>query len=117
MLTKWDDYPVHQTPDPIAFAGTDLNFYDRYFLNGYSRDGSIFFAAALGVYPHLNIMDGAFCVVHEGIQHNVGVSRHLRMERMDTQVGPFAVGVLEPLRRLRLKLDDNDAGITAEVEF
>jgi len=117
MLTKWDDYPVHQTPDPIAFAGTDRNFYDRYFFNGYSRDGSIFFAAALGVYPHLNIMDGAFCVVHEGIQHNVRVSRHMRMERMDTQVGPFAVAVLEPLRRLRLKLDDNDAGITAEVEF
>jgi hypothetical protein len=117
MLTKWDDYPVHQTPDPIAFAGTDRNFYDRYFFNGYSRDGSIFFAAALGVYPHLNIMDGAFCVVHEGIQHNVRVSRHMRMERMDTQVGPFAVAVLEPLRRLRLKLDDSDAGITADVEF
>jgi hypothetical protein len=117
MLTKWDDYPVHQTPDPIAFAGTDRNFYDRYFFNGYSRDGSVFFAAALGVYPHLNIMDGAFCVVHQGIQHNVRVSRHLMMERMDTQVGPFAVAVLEPLHSLRLTLDGNDAGITADVIF
>ncbi len=26
MLTKADDYPVHQTPEPIAFAGTDRNF-------------------------------------------------------------------------------------------
>src|SRR5260370_39526614 len=113
MLTKWDDYPVHQTPVPVAFAGTDRNFYDRYFFNGYSRDGNVFFAAALGVYPHLNIMDGAFCVVHQGIQHNVSVSRHLRMERMATQVGPFAVALLEPLHRWRLKLEVKHAGVTA----
>ena len=49
MLTKADDYPIHQTPEPIAFAGTDRNFYDRYFFNGYSRGGETFFAAALVV--------------------------------------------------------------------
>ncbi|PZU14334.1 MAG: hypothetical protein DI591_12175, partial [Citromicrobium sp.] len=38
MLTKGDDYPVHQTAEPIAFAGTDRNFYDRYFFNGYAPD-------------------------------------------------------------------------------
>lgn len=117
MLTKADDYPIHQTPDPIALAGTDRNFYDRYFFNGYAADGSVFFAAALGVYPHLNIMDGAFCVVHEGVQHNLRVSRHLRMERMDTTVGPFAVEVVEPLRRLRLRVADNPHGITADLTF
>ena len=62
MLTKADDYPVHQLPEPIATAGTDRNFYDRYFFNGYTPDGELFFAAALGVYPHLNVMDAAFSV-------------------------------------------------------
>ena len=38
MLSKADDYPIHQTPDPIAFSGTDRNFYDRYFFNGISND-------------------------------------------------------------------------------
>ena len=46
MLTKADDYPVHQTPEPIAYAGTDRNFYDRFFFNGLSADGSVFFAVA-----------------------------------------------------------------------
>ena len=51
MLTKADDYPVHQTADPIAYTATsDRNFYDRYFFNGYARDGSVYFAAALGLY-------------------------------------------------------------------
>ena len=34
MLTRGDDYPIHQTPEPIAYAGSDRNFYDRYFFNG-----------------------------------------------------------------------------------
>ena len=54
MLTKADDFPIHQTPEPIAYAGTDRNFYDRYFFNGYQPDGTEFFAIAFGVYPHLN---------------------------------------------------------------
>ena len=39
MLTKGDDFPIHQTPEPIAYSGSDRNFYDRYFFNGYSPDG------------------------------------------------------------------------------
>ena len=39
MLTKADDFPIHQTPEPIAYSGTDRNFYDRYFFNGYNPDG------------------------------------------------------------------------------
>ena len=38
MLTRFDDYPVHQTPEPVAHPSTgDRNFYDRYFFNGYAR--------------------------------------------------------------------------------
>ena len=58
MLTAGDEYPIHQTPEPVAFSGSDRNFYDRFFFNGYSADGSVFFAAAMGVYPHLNVIDG-----------------------------------------------------------
>src|ERR1043165_4445090 len=99
MLSKADDYPVHQLPEPIATSGTDRNFYDRYFFNGYTPDGAVFFAVALGVYPHLNVMDAAFSVIRAGVQHNLRASRLLNMERMDTAVGPIAVEVIEPLDR------------------
>jgi hypothetical protein len=117
MLTKGDDYPLHQTPEPIAYSGTDRNFYDRYFFNGYTADGGTFFAAALGVYPHLNVMDGSFCVVVDGVQHNLRASRVLGMERMDTTVGPLKVDVVEPLRSLRIRVARNDHGITADLTF
>ncbi|HEX7857718.1 MAG TPA: hypothetical protein VF503_28915 [Sphingobium sp.] len=117
MLTKADDYPIHQTPEPIAFSGSDRNFYDRYFFNGYSLGGDMFFAAALGVYPHLNIMDAAFAVRIGGRQYNIRGSRHLNMERMDTHVGPIRIEVVEPLKKLRIIVEDNEHGIAADVLF
>jgi len=117
MLTKADDYPIHQTAEPIAYAGTDRNFYDRYFFNGYQRDGDVFFAGALGVYPHLNVMDASFCVIHNGKQYNVHASRTLHMERLETRVGPIEVEVIEPLNVLRFTCTDPDNGIVADVTF
>jgi hypothetical protein len=117
MLTKADDFPIHQTPEPIAYAGTDRNFYDRYFFNGYTRDGSCFFAAAMGVYPQLNVIDAAFSVVVDGIQHNLHASRILNMERFDTRVGPIAIEVVEPLERLRLRVDDAEGRLRADLLF
>jgi len=69
-LTRGDDFPIHQTAEPIAYAGTDRNFYDRYFFNGYSPEAGSedYFAAAFGVYPHLNIADAAFVVVRDGVE-------------------------------------------------
>lgn len=116
MLTKADDYPVHQRAEPIATAGTDRNFYDRYFFNAQSPDGTRFLAAALGVYPHLNVMDAAVSWMDNGQQRSVFASRLLASERMDTEVGPISVEVVEPLKRLRLRLSDTD-GLSADLLF
>ena len=118
-LTRGDDYPIHQTPEPVAFAGTDRNFYDRYFFNGYepTGDGDSFFAAAFGVYPHLNIADASFCWMKDGRQINLHASRCLDMERMELSVGPISIEVIEPLRRLRLRVDAPDQGMRADLTF
>jgi len=116
MLSKADDYPVHQRPEPIATAGTDRNFYDRYFFNAQSPDGSRFLAAALGVYPHLNLIDAAVCWMADGQQRSVFASRILNMERMDTHAGPISVEIVEPLKSLRLRLGETD-GMSADLIF
>jgi len=117
MLTKADDYPIHQLSLPVSEVGTERNFYDRYFFNGYSKDGKVFFAVALCVYPNLNIMDGAFTVSHNGTQHNCRSSRILNQERLDTKVGSLEVQVIEPLKKLRVILNDKEAGISADLNF
>jgi hypothetical protein len=117
MLTKGDDYPLHQTPEPVAYSGADRNFYDRYFFNGYSPDGDLFFAAALGVYPQLNIMDAAFCLVRDGVQHNIRASKHLDSERLNLNVGPITLTIEEPLKTLRLQVNDDASGISVDIAF
>ena len=118
VLTKGDDYPIHQTAEPIAYAGTDRNFYDRYFFNGYAPSPDQgFFAVALGVYPHVNIMDASFCWLVGGEQINLHASRGLNMERMDTQVGGISIEVLEPLNSLKVTIDAPGEGIRGELIF
>jgi hypothetical protein len=117
VLTPYDDYPIHQTADPIAHpASGDANHYDRYFFNGFSRDGSTFFAAAMGHYPNRGIIDGAFSVITGGVQHSVFASGAMPLDRA-TKIGPVAVEVLEPLRRLRLRVEPNDFGVEADLVF
>ncbi|MCC6763658.1 MAG: hypothetical protein IT293_03265 [Deltaproteobacteria bacterium] len=118
MLTRLDDYPLHQTAEPIAQPATgDRNFYDRYFFNGYTRAGDLFFAAALGVYPNRRVMDAAFSVVKDGRQWVVRASRLAPCERTETAVGPITVEVVEPLRALRVRVAENPYGIAAELTF
>lgn len=117
MLTKGDDFPVHQTSEPLAFAGTDRNFYDRYFFNGYSPDGAVFFAAAMGFYPQLGIVDAAFCAIVDGVQHNLRASRRSGGERLDLSVGPIAIHIDAPLETITLRIAPNDGPLAAELRF
>jgi len=117
MLTPFDDHPIHQTPSPIAqLASSDLNQYDRYFFNGHDADGELFFAAAMGHYPNRGVVDAAFCVVHDGVQHSVFASGLIGPDR-STRVGPLRVEILEGLRTLKVVVEPNDTGIVADLTF
>ena len=116
VLSRGDEYPIHQTAEPVAYSGTDRNFYDRYFFNGYAPDGSGFFAAALGVYPHLDIIDAHCTVVRDGVQHCVHASAELGMERMAMAVGPISIEIVEALNVLRLRVEPFE-GVAADITF
>ncbi len=119
MLNRLDDYPIHQTPEPIAhLATTDRNAYDRTWFNGYSQDGSQFFGIGMAIYPHRGVMDCAFSTVEEGgRQHSFFGSRRAPLERTDMQVGPFRMEIIEPLRRTRVILDANESGVSCDLTF
>lgn len=119
MLNKLDDFPVHQTPEPLAHhASSDRNVYDRTWFNGYSADGSAYFGIGIAIYPHRKVLDCAFSVVQAGgRQHSFFGSRLAPLERTDMQVGPFRLEIVEPLRRARVVLDDNATGIACDLTF
>jgi len=119
MLNRLDDYPIHQTPEPIAHpASSDRNVYDRTWFNGYTADGSAYFGIGIAIYPHRRVMDCAFSVVERGgRQHCFYGSRLAPLERTDMQVGPFRLEILEPMRSARVILDDNSTGISCDLTF
>src|SRR5215469_13372834 len=119
MLNKLDDYPIHQTPEPLAHPATsDRNAYDRTWFNGYAADGSWYFALGLAVYPHRGIMDCGFSVVtRDGRQHCFFASRRAPIERTELQVGPFRLEIQEPMRRTRVVLDQNPSGLACDITF
>jgi hypothetical protein len=119
VITTFDDYPVHQTVEPVAIPATgDRNYYDRYFFNGYDPDGGFFFAAALGLYPNRQVVDAAFSVLHEGVQRSVHASGRAPLDRSAaTSVGPIAVDVVRPLRELRIRVDAAEQGLSADLTF
>jgi hypothetical protein len=117
MITPGDELPLHQTAEPIAFSGTDRNFYDRSWFGGFTDDASLVFELSFGVYPHLNITDAHLSVLRDGVQECVHASAHLGMDRLAMRVGPIRIEVVEHLRVLRLHVDPAETGIGATVEF
>ena len=119
MLNRLDDYPVHQTPEPLAVpASSDRNVYDRTWFNGYAADARYYFGLGMAVYPHRGILDCAFSTVRPGErQHCFYASRRAPAERTDMAAGPMRIEVIEPMRRSRVIIDDNDTGIACDLTF
>ena len=119
MLTRFDDYPIHQTPEPIAHRATsDPNAYDRYWFNGVDQGGAFYFGAALGLYPHHHVMDAHFSFLGpDGVQHSLHASRLAPKEPTLTHVGPISLTVLEPMRRLCFAAAENEHGIACDLTF
>jgi hypothetical protein len=117
VITPYDEYPIHQTAEPVAHpASGDPNHYDRYFFNGFSEDGTVFFAAAMGHYPNRAVIDAAFSVVEAGRQRSVFASGRMPADR-STTVGPITVEPVEPLRTIRLSVGPNEHGLEATLGF
>jgi len=69
------------------------------------------------VYPQLDIMDAAFCVSVDGVQHNLRASKRMGSERLDLQIGPIKLEIVIPLQQLRLRVEGNDSPLTADIVF
>lgn len=118
MLSKFDDYPIHQTAAAIAHPlSGDRNHYDRYWFNGYQDDGEFYFGIGAARYPNLGILDCGFSIVRGGEQHAFHASRRAPREPTDLKVGPFEIDVIEPMRRIAVRIADNDTGISADLTF
>ena len=118
MLSKFDDYPIHQTAEPVFHtASSDRFFYDRYWYNGHAQDGSFYFGVGMCRYANLGILDCSLSLAIDGHQYAFHGSRRAPQEPTDTSVGPFALQILEPMGRHRILIEPNETGIECDLVF
>ena len=118
MLSKFDDYPIHQTPEPIAHpASSDKDTYERYWFNGYSRTGDMYLGIGTALYPHLGIQDCGISIVYEGRQYAFHASARAGAEPSEMRVGPFNLQIVDPMRSCRVTLDRNDTDFACDLLF
>ena len=118
MLSKLDDYPVHQTAQPVFHAATsDRNVYDRYWYNAHAKDGSFYFGVGACRYANLGIFDCSFSLAIDGQQYVFHGSRRASSEPTDLSCGPFSLTILEPMGRHRVLIAPNETGIECDLVF
>ena len=117
MIGPLDEYPVHQIPHPIAWPGSsDRNFYDRSYFNAHDRTGDVFVITGIGYYPNLGVKD-AFLLVRRGDEQTaVHLSDAIDQNRLHQSVNGYHVEVIEPLRKLRIVLEETE-GVAADLTW
>jgi len=118
MLTRMDEYPIHQTYSTFDHVvDGDPRWFDRFWFIIHDTEGKLCLGHGMGVYPNLSIMDGWAIVSSNNKQRNIRVSRELMHDREKLTVGPLHAEIVEPLQKWRLKLDSNDYGFSYDLEF
>jgi hypothetical protein len=113
-----DEYPIHQAPVSLRYFDTsDRNVYDRCIFHAFERSGGVELITGLGVYPHLGVVDGYATVRRGNRQVALRTSDALGEDRMEQQVGPLRIDVLEPLERIRVRCDGDDHGVGFDLTW
>ena len=126
MLGPLDEFPVHQTPQPIAWPGSsDRNFYDRSYFNAHDRTGDIFLISGIGYYPNLGVKD-AFVLVSRRGGGNYGGSGHeqtavhlsdaIDQNRLNQHVNGYRVEVIDGLQTVRIVMEETE-GLAVDLTW
>ena len=118
MIRKHDELFCHQTVSTFDRPGTSAREWtERAWAQLHDLEGTAHLAAGFGFYPNRNIMDAFACfTIGDQRQYIVRASRELRPEIDIMNVGPFRYEVVEPLKKVRFVLDDNEYGLRFDIE-
>ena len=119
MITKYDEMFCHQAVSTFDRPGTSAREWtERGWIQVRDIAATAHLAAGFGYYPNRNVMDAFVCFnIQEETQYVVRASRELRPDIDVFRVGPFSYEVIEPLKKVRFALDENDYGLSYDIEI
>ncbi len=109
LVTPADEYLIHQTPDTFSIVSdSDVSWTERVWCSLFARDGSLQIDFGLGKYHNRNVIEG-FGGISRGVEQiTVRASTELDQHPERTGVGPIDYEIIEPMRKVRCILREND---------
>lgn len=119
MIIPQDDLIGHQLPTSFAYAGTsDPTWMERLWYSAHPvPGGDVILNIGCGYHPNRNVFDAHAGITVGTRQHNLRFSQRLGANPLSATIGPLRFQVLEGLRRHRLVLEPNEAGLSFDLEF
>ncbi|HMM77266.1 MAG TPA: hypothetical protein PJ986_16285 [Gammaproteobacteria bacterium] len=108
-LLAVDEQLTHQIVDTFAtVAESDLSWTEKLWTPVSRKDGSLQFDMGLGRYQNRDVIDGFAGMSRGREQWTLRVSRELSSDPLATVIGPLRYDVVEPLKKVRWRLDRNE---------
>lgn len=118
MISRMDEYLIHQTEKPLAQVASDHpDWQDRFYFNIHDRHGRFAAITGLGAFPNRKMVQAYLFVVHNGQHYSYLAVRTLENDRERMQAGTLSYSIVEPLRAWRLDIADEANGIRGSLEF
>ncbi|MCX5389360.1 hypothetical protein [Streptomyces sp. NBC_00094] len=126
MLTKYDELLCHQNTTTFDHVNqSDLRWTERVVMYGFdtSKEGGegLNFMTGMARYPNRNVLDAyGMVTVGDKNAHVVRMSGELQPETgalASNTVGPFTYEIVEPLKKIRASLAENEHGVSFQLDF
>ena len=115
MLTPYDEFPVHQVAHTFSYIpSTDYNWDDGYYFGVFNPDEGVFLATGARINPNSDIIGGYALLNVRGHQTTLRFNRTWRRD-FNLKIGPWEAEFVEPLRKIRLVLRENQSGIRFDL--
>ena len=107
-LLAADEHLNHQIIDTFAtVAESDLSWTEKLWTPISRKDGSLQLDVGMGRYQNRDVLDGFAGISRGKEQWTVRASRELSLDSAANRVGPITYEVLEPLQKIRWRLEQN----------
>lgn len=120
MLTKYDELICHQLATTFDHVYTsDARWTERVVVYGFDISGKVNLMTGLARYPNRNVIDAyGMITIDNKTAHVVRTSSELRPETAaGLSVGPYSYEIVEPLKKVRTALGDNEYGLSFQLDF
>jgi hypothetical protein len=118
MLSKMDDYLIHQTGEPLAAVASDhADWQEAVYFNAQDAEGQLSVVAGLDILPNSQYVRAFLFTLHRGEHTSYMCAGPLENWREEIRAGTMSFSIVDPLRAWHLDLADQANDVQVSLDF